>query len=201
MKILVLHGPNLNLFGRREPHIYGKTTLAEINAQLQALAGELGVTLETMQSNHEGDLIDFLHTHIMVVMVFGNVVLRYGFNSGITVSEELSRWLFVWMTFLGAMVALREHAHLGTDTLVSRCRWRQEDLPVAGHLLMLYMCWLMFQGRLAADGHQLGHHQRRDGGVDGLVLRLRRGVRRARPLLILLNDLWRLVTGQLAESS
>jgi len=64
MKILVLHGPNLNLFGRREPHIYGKTTLAEINTQLQALAAELGVTLETIQSNHEGDLIDFLHAHI-----------------------------------------------------------------------------------------------------------------------------------------
>jgi 3-dehydroquinate dehydratase-2 len=64
MKILVLHGPNLNLFGRREPHIYGKTTLAEINAQLQQLATELGVTLETIQSNHEGDLIDFLHAHI-----------------------------------------------------------------------------------------------------------------------------------------
>ena len=64
MKILVLHGPNLNLFGRREPHIYGRTTLAEINARLQALAGELDVTLETLQSNHEGDLIDFLHAHI-----------------------------------------------------------------------------------------------------------------------------------------
>ena len=64
MKFLVLHGPNLNLFGRREPHIYGKTTLAEINAQLQQLATELGVTLDILQSNHEGDLIDFLHTHI-----------------------------------------------------------------------------------------------------------------------------------------
>ena len=57
---------------------------------------------------------------IMVVMVFGNVVLRYGFNSGITVSEEVSRWLFVWMTFLGAIVAVREHGHLGTDMLVAR---------------------------------------------------------------------------------
>jgi 3-dehydroquinate dehydratase II len=64
MKILVLHGPNLNLFGRREPHIYGTTTLAEINTRLATLAAELGVTLETIQSNHEGDLIDFLHQHI-----------------------------------------------------------------------------------------------------------------------------------------
>jgi 3-dehydroquinate dehydratase-2 len=64
MKILVLHGPNLNLFGRREPHIYGTTTLAQINDMLATLAGELGVTLETIQSNHEGALIDFLHQHI-----------------------------------------------------------------------------------------------------------------------------------------
>jgi 3-dehydroquinate dehydratase-2 len=64
MKILVLHGPNLNLFGRREPHIYGTTTLAQINEMLAKLAGELGVTLETIQSNHEGALIDFLHQHI-----------------------------------------------------------------------------------------------------------------------------------------
>jgi 3-dehydroquinate dehydratase II len=61
MKILVLHGPNLNLFGRREPHIYGTTTLAEINAKLQTLAEELGVELEILQSNHEGSLIDKLH--------------------------------------------------------------------------------------------------------------------------------------------
>jgi 3-dehydroquinate dehydratase-2 len=64
MKILVLHGPNLNLFGRREPHIYGTTTLAQINDMLATLAGELGVTLATIQSNHEGALIDFLHQHI-----------------------------------------------------------------------------------------------------------------------------------------
>ena len=86
----------------------------------------------------------------MVIMVFGNVVLRYAFDSGITVSEEMSRWLFVWMTFLGAIVAIKERAHLGTDMLVAR-------LPVAGkkacliigHLLMIYVCWLLFQGSLA----------------------------------------------------
>jgi len=64
MKFLVLHGPNLNLFGRREPHIYGTTTLAEINDKLQALARELQVELETFQSNHEGALIDKLHERI-----------------------------------------------------------------------------------------------------------------------------------------
>lgn len=64
LQILVLHGPNLNLFGRREPHIYGTTTLAEINERLQALAAELEVDLRVLQSNHEGDLIDFLHQHI-----------------------------------------------------------------------------------------------------------------------------------------
>ena len=64
MQMLVLHGPNLNLFGRREPHIYGTTTLAEINTRLSTLAGELGVELKVIQSNHEGALIDFLHEHI-----------------------------------------------------------------------------------------------------------------------------------------
>ena len=64
MQILVLHGPNLNLFGRREPHIYGTTTLAEINTRLSTLAGELGGELKVIQSIHEGALIDFLHEHI-----------------------------------------------------------------------------------------------------------------------------------------
>ncbi len=61
---LVLHGPNLNLFGRREPHIYGTTTLAQINEYLGTLAAELGVQLVTLQSNHEGALVDKLHEYI-----------------------------------------------------------------------------------------------------------------------------------------
>jgi TRAP-type C4-dicarboxylate transport system permease small subunit len=83
----------------------------------------------------------------MVVLVFGNVLLRYGFNSGITLSEELSRWLFVWMTFLGAVVALRTHEHLGTDMLVGRLGPFGKKICMGlSQLLMLMCCWLLFKG-------------------------------------------------------
>jgi len=60
LKILVLHGPNLNLLGRREPQIYGTTTLAQVDERLGAVARELNVAIETFQSNHEGELVDRL---------------------------------------------------------------------------------------------------------------------------------------------
>ena len=83
----------------------------------------------------------------MVVLVFGNVTLRYGFNSGITLSEELSRWLFVWMTFLGAIVALRSHEHLGTDMLVGRLGPKGKKICMGiSQLLMLFVCWLLLKG-------------------------------------------------------
>ena len=83
----------------------------------------------------------------MVVMVFGNVVLRYGFNSGLDFSEELSRFFFIWITFLGAIVAMRENAHLGLDTLV-RVLPRAGKMACFGlsNLLMLGCCVLMFYG-------------------------------------------------------
>ncbi|AGL02034.1 type II 3-dehydroquinate dehydratase [Desulfoscipio gibsoniae] len=62
MKILIMNGPNLNLLGKREPGVYGTGSLAEINASLQQLAQTLGVGIGFMQSNHEGALIDGLHS-------------------------------------------------------------------------------------------------------------------------------------------
>jgi 3-dehydroquinate dehydratase-2 len=61
VRILVLHGPNLNLTGEREPELYGRTTLAEIDARLREVAAAAGASLESFQSNHEGALIDRIH--------------------------------------------------------------------------------------------------------------------------------------------
>lgn len=60
-KVLVIHGPNLNLLGGREPGVYGTVTLAEIDRRLETLAEELGAAVETFQSNHEGAILDRLH--------------------------------------------------------------------------------------------------------------------------------------------
>jgi TRAP-type C4-dicarboxylate transport system permease small subunit len=84
---------------------------------------------------------------VMVVLVFGNVVLRYAFNSGITVSEEVSRWLFVWLVFLGAIVGMREHAHLGIDTLVKALPpLGKRACFVVSHALMLFVTLLLIKG-------------------------------------------------------
>jgi TRAP-type C4-dicarboxylate transport system permease small subunit len=136
---------------------------------------------------------------LMVIMVFGNVVLRYAFNSGITVSEELSRWLFVWLTFMGAIVALKEHGHLGTDMLTSR-------LPRAGKLvcmivsllLMLWMCWLIFQGSLEQAKINLGNEAPVTGWsmaivyASGIVFSIGAG-------LLLLRELFRVATGKVRD--
>ena len=83
---------------------------------------------------------------LMVLLVFGNVVLRYALNSGITVSEEVSRWLFVWLTFLGAVVALHDNGHLGTDMLIGKLGPMGKRICMGLSLmLMLYCVWLIFK--------------------------------------------------------
>jgi len=108
---------------------------------------------------------------VMVVLVFGNVVMRYGFNSGLTLSEELSRWLFVWMTFIGAIVALEERTHLGTDMLVAKLSMTGKKICLGlTHLLMLFVCWLLVQGLPGSGPHQSGIQQPGDGSAHGDLL-------------------------------
>ena len=136
---------------------------------------------------------------LMVVLVFGNVVLRYAANSGITVSEELSRWLFVWMTFLGAIVALKEHAHLGTDMLVARLGPTGKRIClVTGQALMLYTTWLLFSGSLTQARINWDVEAPVTGlsvaifYSSGIVFAVSAGV-------LLLREIWRTVSGQLRD--
>ena len=135
----------------------------------------------------------------MVVMVFGNVVLRYGFNSGIIVSEEVSRWLFLWVTFLGAVLGVKEHAHLGSDFLISRLPASgKKACLVIGHLLMLYATWLVFSGALTQARINLNVEAPVTGAsmawvyATGVVFAVCAAV-------LLVRDLWQLVAGKLSE--
>ena len=107
IQLLVLHGPNLNLFGRREPHIYGTTTLAEIDAKLQALAAELGAELECFQSNHEGALIDKLHERIDTVQ--GALVNPAGLTQhGVPLHDAIKAMPFPTLEVHMSNIAARE---------------------------------------------------------------------------------------------
>ncbi|MBA4256949.1 MAG: C4-dicarboxylate ABC transporter permease [Polaromonas sp.] len=133
----------------------------------------------------------------MVIMVFGNVVMRYAFNSGITESEELSRWAFVWLIFMGATVALRERAHMGTDMLVIMLpKPLQQVCLFVAYALMLFATWIMFKGSVvqtqlnwdaAAPVTGLSQAWLYSAGV---LFSVSSG-------LLLVLDLWKIVTGQL----
>lgn len=136
---------------------------------------------------------------VMVVLVFGNVVMRYAFNSGFTISEELSRWLFVWLTFLGAVVALRSNSHLGTDMLVGRLGPAGKRICMGIALaLMLYCLWLLFKGSYdqtiinwssTSAVMEVSMAWFYSAGMVMAVL----------GALIVLSDLWRLVSGKLDD--
>jgi TRAP-type transport system small permease protein len=136
---------------------------------------------------------------LMVVLVFGNVFMRYAFNSGFTLSEELSRWLFVWMTFMGAVVALRSNGHLGTDMLVGKLGPLGKRICMGLSLvLMLFCVWLIFKGSYdqtvvnwnstsAVMEVSMGYFY-----MCGMVFAVLAS-------LILLSDLYRLLTGQIDD--
>ncbi len=137
---------------------------------------------------------------LMVVLVFGNVFMRYAFNSGFTLSEELSRWLFVWMTFLGAVVALNDRTHLGTDTLVSRLGTGGKKFCLGlSYLIMIVLCGMVFWGSWLQTQVNLTS--------TSAVMEVSLGifyasgaVFAALATVVLLVKLWRLTTGQTPDS-
>lgn len=136
---------------------------------------------------------------LMVVLVFGNVFMRYAFNSGFSVSEELSRWLFVWVTFMGAVVALQTNSHLGTDMLVGRLGPKGKKICMGISLvLMLFCLWLLFKGSYeqavinwdttsAVMEVSVSYFY-----ASGMVFAVLGGI-------IVLRNLWLLLTGQLGD--
>lgn len=135
----------------------------------------------------------------MVIMVFGNVVLRYGFNSGIDVSDEMARYCFIWLTYIGAMVAMREKGHLGVDTLVKRlsiagkklCLFLSESLMLACNVLLFIGTWKMHELQVTNVSPVVGISMIWIYGVGyivGLVM-----------AIMNLHVLYRLLTGQLRE--
>ena len=136
---------------------------------------------------------------VMVLLVFGNVFMRYALNSGFTISEELSRWLFVWLTFLGAVVALRNNGHLGTDMLVGRLGPTGKRICMGiSLLLMMYCLWLIFKGsydQTVVNWTSTSAVMEVSMGwfyASGMAFAVLGG-------LVLLSDLWRLLSGQIDD--
>ena len=137
---------------------------------------------------------------VMSLMVFANVVLRYVFDTGITFTEEVSRMLFVWLTFIGSIVALRQGTHLGMDTVVSR-------LPHAGklaffvlsHLLMLGCIVMLWLGCWEQTQVNLDNH----APVSGIPVAAVYSVGLVAAVLMgitLLANLWQALRGDLSDA-
>lgn len=136
----------------------------------------------------------------MVIMVFGNVVLRYGFNSGISISDEMSRYCFIWLTYIGAMVAMRDKTHLGVDTLVRRlplggkkmCLFLSESLMLLCNVLFFLGTWKMHDLQVTSYSVVVGISMIWIYGI-GYVTAAVMGIMNVHKLV-------RLLTGRLADS-
>lgn len=135
----------------------------------------------------------------MVVLVFGNVFLRYAFNTGITVSEEIARWFFVWLIFLGAIVGLRERSHLAVTTLVDVLpRLGQKGCFLLKNLMMLGCTLIVIRGSWT----QTLINWSVSAPATGLSVAWFYGVGLAFGVpvaIIILHDIWRLLAGRLGD--
>jgi TRAP-type C4-dicarboxylate transport system permease small subunit len=136
----------------------------------------------------------------MVIMVFGNVVLRYGFNSGIDISDEMARYCFIWLTYIGAMVAMREKGHLGVDSLVRHlslrgkqlCFFLSEILMLGCNLLFLLGTWKMHELQVSNVSPVVGISMIWVYGIGYVVSVVM--------AMINVSMLYRLLSGQLSEN-
>lgn len=136
---------------------------------------------------------------VMVALVFTNVVMRYGFGKGLAVSEEISRYCFVWLIFLGAIVAMRQHAHLGMDSVVRRLPPIAQKICYAcSHVLMLLACAVFFKGSWT---HTILGHTNKSAvtGIPMSWVAVAGVLSSAAMAMILLSDLFRLVNGRLSD--
>jgi TRAP-type C4-dicarboxylate transport system permease small subunit len=136
----------------------------------------------------------------MVLMVFGNVVLRYFFNSNLVVSEELSRFFFIWLTFIGAVLAAYEGTHLGIDNLVRRLSRRGKVACMAACELMILLCCVMiFHGTVRQ--HEVNATSM--APVTGMAMSWIFGVAYFTSALIGLHAvhrLWRIASGRITDA-
>jgi TRAP-type C4-dicarboxylate transport system permease small subunit len=136
----------------------------------------------------------------MLVMVLGNVILRYGFDTGIMASEELSRTFFVWLTFIGAVVAAREGTHLGADHLLRHVpRKVGIGLVVLRELIVIACCVLLFLGSVKQHDVNATTASLVTGmpliWVFGIIYVMSAGV-----AVFSLKTLWHLFTGRLTDA-
>ena len=128
--ILVLHGPNLNLLGKRDPARYGTITLGEINAALQKLAEELGVRVEFFQSNHEGAIIDFLQQDSSRaahgVLVNPGALIRYAYCFRQALVDLSKPVMEVHMSDIGR-TGVNQKVNLLDEVRIGQVSGRKED--------------------------------------------------------------------------
>jgi len=134
---------------------------------------------------------------IMAILVFGNVVLRYGFNSGIVFSEEVARFMFMWLTLIGALIVMKDHGHLGMSSVVELfgergqrvCRFLADSLTLICCLLLAHGTWK--QVIIGMDEH---------APVTGIPMGIVQSallISSVGMALVLAYGLWRLVTGRM----
>jgi TRAP-type C4-dicarboxylate transport system permease small subunit len=132
----------------------------------------------------------------MVVLVFGNVVLRYAFNSGFSASEELASWSLTWLTYTAALIALRDHGHLGFDSVVRKFpAWGQRACLALSQILMIGLAGMFLHGSWLQTGINMEHHapatNLSQGWLYGIGL-----VFSVIAILVLLNDLYLTLSGK-----